>query len=120
MAQLANIPAQNTIHELLRLSKEIRETLRDALTNSESFLIHMPEAFEDDSQPLRPECHHVQPKMSAIIFSAEDMLLKGNKYDQLLYYTGYTGSTCIKRRQVDLGSALNIISKRLLYFWGYR
>jgi len=33
LAQLANIPARITIHELLRLSKEIREALRDALAN---------------------------------------------------------------------------------------
>jgi len=31
LAQLANIPANLTLHELLRLSKEMREALRDAL-----------------------------------------------------------------------------------------
>ena len=36
LAQLANIPARITIHELLRLSKETREALRDALADSES------------------------------------------------------------------------------------
>ena len=34
LAQLANILARITIHELLRLSKEMREALRDALANS--------------------------------------------------------------------------------------
>jgi len=33
LAQLANILARITIHELLRLSKETREALRDALAN---------------------------------------------------------------------------------------
>jgi len=42
LAQLANIPARITIHELLRLSKETREALSDALANSESFLTYMP------------------------------------------------------------------------------
>jgi len=46
------------------------------------------------------------------------MLLKDNKYDRPLYYTGYIGSTCIERIQVDLGSALSIIPKRILYFLG--
>ena len=46
------------------------------------------------------------------------MLLKDNKYDRPLYYTGYIGSTCIERIQVDPGSALSIIPKRLLYFLG--
>jgi len=47
LAQLANISAQITMHKLLRLSKETREALRDALANLESFLIHMQEASED-------------------------------------------------------------------------
>jgi len=97
LAQLANIPARITIHEPLRLWKETREALRDALANSESFLIHMPEAPRDDTQPSCSECHHIQLKVPAIIFTAEDMLLKDNKYDRPLYYTGYFGSPCIER-----------------------
>jgi len=93
LTQLANIPAQITIYELLRLSKETREVLRNALANSESFLIHMSEASEGNSQYLCPECHHVQLKMPAITFTVEDMLLKDNKYDQPLYYTRYIGLT---------------------------
>ena len=85
------------MHVLLRLLKETREVLRDALANSESFLIHMSEASEDDSQPLYPECHHVQLKMPAITFTAEDMPLKDNKHDRPLYFTGYMGLTCIDR-----------------------
>jgi len=81
VAQLANISALITIHELLCLSKETREAIRDALANSESFLIHMPEASENDSQPLCPVCHHVHLKMPAITFTVEDMLPKGNKHD---------------------------------------
>ena len=74
LAQLANIPARITIHELLRLSKETREVLRDALADSESFLIYMPEIPKDDAQSPCPECHHVQSKVPAITFTAEDML----------------------------------------------
>ena len=59
LAQLANIPARIIIHELLRLSKEIREALRDALANSESFLTYMPEIPKDDTQSSCPECHHI-------------------------------------------------------------
>jgi len=78
----------------------------------------MLKIFGDDSQPLCSEFHHVQSKVPAIIFTVKDMLLKDNKYDRLLYYTGYIGSTCIKKIQVDPGSALSIIPKRLLYFYG--
>jgi hypothetical protein len=38
LAQLANIPARITLHELLRLSKETREALNEALAESELFL----------------------------------------------------------------------------------
>ena len=48
LAQLANIPARITIHELIRFSKETREALRDALANSESFLTCMPEVPNDE------------------------------------------------------------------------
>ena len=48
------------------------------------------------------------------------MLLKDNRHDKPLYYAGYIGSTHIERIQVDLGSALTIIPKRLLYFLGIR
>jgi len=118
LAQLSNIPARITIHKLLHDSKETREALRDALANSESFLTHMPETPRDDMQLSCSECHHVQLKVPAITFTAEDMLLKDNKHDRPLYYTGYIGSTCIERVQVDSGSALSIIPKRLLYFLG--
>jgi len=51
LAQLADIPALITIHELLLLSKETKEALRDALANSESFLTHMPETLEMTLNP---------------------------------------------------------------------
>ena len=116
LARLANILARITIHELLRLSKETREALRDALANSKSFLTYMLEIPRVDTQPPCSEYHHVQSKVPAISFTAEDMLLKDNMHDRPLYYTGYIGSTCIERVQIDPGSALSIIPKRLLYF----
>jgi len=60
----------------------------------------------------------VQWQVPSITFTPEDMLLKDNKYNRPLYYTGYIGSICIERIQIDLGSALSIIPKRLLYFLG--
>ena len=80
----------------------------------------MPDASEDNSLTLCPECHHIQPKMPAITFTAEDMFLKDNKHDRPLYYTGYIGSTCIERIQVDSGSALSIIPKGSSTFLEYR
>jgi len=85
-----------TIHELLHLSKETREALRDALANSESFLTHMLEIPRGDTQPSCSECHHVQSKIHATTFTTEDMLLKDNNHDRSLYYIGYIDSTCLK------------------------
>jgi len=78
----------------------------------------MPETPGDDTQPLCSECHHIQSKVPAITFTAEDMLLKDNKHDRPLHYTGYIGSMCIERIEVDPGSILGIIPKRFLYFLG--
>ena len=54
--------------------------------------------------------------MSCITFSPQDMLLKGKPHVRPLYLTGYIGSTCVERVQVDPGSALSIIPRRLLSF----
>jgi len=44
------------------------------------------------------------------------MLNKDNQHDQLLYYTKNIGFSNVERIQVDLGFALSIILRRLLYF----
>ena len=45
----------------------------------------------------------VQSKIPTITFTVEDMLLKDNKHDRPLNYTGYIGSTGIERILVDPG-----------------
>ena len=57
LAQLANISARITLHELLRLSIEIRDTLRDALADSESFLTQMPAIPTNDNMTPWLQCH---------------------------------------------------------------
>ena len=49
---------------------------------------------------------------------SKDMLLKDNRHDRPLYNTRYIRSTHIERIQDNSGSAMSIISKRLLYFLG--
>jgi len=48
LAQLANIPARITPHELLHLSKKMREALKNGLADSKSFLTQVPIATKDD------------------------------------------------------------------------
>jgi len=117
LVQLVNILTRITLHELLYLSKRTKEALRDALADSELFLTQVPTPIKEDGVSC-PQCHLVQQQVPCITFTPKDMLLKDNRHDRLLYYTGYIGSTYIERIQVDLGSALSIIPKRLLYFIG--
>ena len=117
LVQMANIPAHITLHELICLSKKMREALRDVLADSESFLTQIPTPVKEDGASC-PQCHIVQQQVSCITFTPEDILLKDNRHDKPLYYTWYIGSTHIERIQVDMGSALSIIPKRLLYFLG--
>jgi len=115
LVQMANIPAHITLHELICLSKKMREALRDVLADSESFLTQIPTPAKEDGASC-PQCHMVQQQVPYITFTPEDILLKDNRHDRPLYYTWYIGSTHIERIQVDLGSALSIIPKRILYF----
>ena len=59
LAQLANIPARITLYELLLLSKEMREALRDVLADSKSFLTQVPIPTKED-EALCPQCLLVQ------------------------------------------------------------
>ena len=95
----------------------MKEALKDALTDSESFLTQVPTPTKEDGASC-PQCHMIQQQVSCIIFTPKDMLLKDNRHDRSLYYTGYIGFTYIERIQVDPESALSIIPKKLLYFLG--
>ena len=115
LAQLANIPARITLYELLRLSKTTREALREALANSEAFSAHVAEVPTEEGQCS--QCHQTLAEMPCISFSQEDMQVKG-KHDRPLYFTGYIGSSEINRIQVDPGSALSIMPRRVLKHLG--
>ena len=76
MAQLVNILACITLHELLRISKKMREALRDVLADSESFLTQVPSISTDDNGTPYPQCHLVSQQVSCITFTLEDILLR--------------------------------------------
>ena len=114
--QLVNISARITLHELLHLSKEMREALKDALDDSELFHAQVPLISVDDGGAPCLQCHMVQQQTPCIPFTHGDMLLKNNRHDRPLYYTGYIGSTYIEVIQVDQGSAVNIIPRDFSIF----
>ena len=120
LTQLANIPARITLHELLRLSKETREALREALAQPEALMAHLPPALTqaEEEKVLCAQCHIGMDHVPSITFTNEDMLLKDNKHDRPLYHTGYIGSACIESIQVDPGSVLSIVPRRVMHFLG--
>jgi len=117
LTKLANIPARITLHELLRLSKEAREVLRDTLADSESFLtevhvvpmimgLHVPNVIWCSNM-----CHPL-PSLPRTCFSKIINLI------DLCTILGILALHALKGSKVDPGSALSIIPKRLLYFLG--
>jgi hypothetical protein len=77
MAQLANIPARITLHELLRLSKPTRDALQEALADAEAFSIHFPISKENKEDKQCPRCCLTSEEMLAITFTPDDMQIKG-------------------------------------------
>lgn len=51
--------------------------------------------------------------MARTAFTPKDMQVRG-KHGRHLYFTGYIGSMKVERIQVDLGTALSIIPRRLI------
>src|SRR3954469_5196269 len=107
--QLANIPARITLYELLRLSTSTREALREALADVEVFVTQLPigPAIEE------PHSLSVSCVPTDIVFTPEDMQVQ-SRHAHPLYFTGYIGSTEITRIQVDPGSALSIMPRRVM------
>lgn len=52
--QLANILARITLYKFLRLSRSTRESLREALANSEAFIAHVPAPKEQEGEECPP------------------------------------------------------------------
>ena len=85
-------PARITFYKLLRLSKSIRNALREVLANADAFITQIPATCEkkDDSH-----CHYTSKQLLCITFTLEDMQVK-RKHDIALYFTGYTGSSEVR------------------------
>ena len=109
MAQLADIPARITLYELLRLSKSIRDGLREALADVEAFMARIPVEPEKDEE----NCLHVSQHVPCITFTADDIQVR-EKLDRPLYFTGYIGSSEVSRIQVNPGSVLSILPCRVM------
>ena len=66
LAQLDNIPTRITLYELLRLSKSIRDALREVLADAEIFLTQIATICEEEDDN---HCHHTSKQFSCITFT---------------------------------------------------
>ena len=108
-AQLANILDRITLYELLRLFKSTKEALREALTDTEAFIAQIPAGREEED-----DRHYLQTfNPFPITLTPDDMQIKG-EHDISLYYIGYFGLSEVSCIQVDLGSVLSIMPRRVM------
>lgn len=91
------------LNELLKLSRNTREALREAIAVAEVFETHV----ESKQVPNDPESLQIFSNFAYIFFTPKDIQVRG-KHDRLLYFTGYIGSMN-DHIQVDPGSALGIM-----------
>ena len=99
-----------TLYELLRLSKSTREALADA----EVFMTKIPSELQDEN---KEDCLYASQNAPYITLMPDDMQVKG-KHDRAMYFTGYIGSSKLSCIQVDLGSALSIMPRRVMQLLG--
>jgi len=62
-------------------------------------------------------CQHTSKQFFCITFTPEDTQVKG-KHDRPLYYTRYIRLSEVSRIQVDLGSALSTMPRRVMQYLG--
>jgi len=91
----------------------MREALREALADSESFIAQILAGRKEEDE----HCLQTSKCFSCITFTPEDVQIKG-KHDRPLYYTGYIGPSEVSRIQVDPGSALSIMPRRVMQHLG--
>jgi len=94
----------------MRLSKSTREALREALADIEAFIAWIPVKPEEEDEE---NYLHVSQYIPCITFTPNDMQVK-RKYDRPLYFTWYIGSSEVSCIQVDSGSALSIMPRRVM------
>jgi len=114
LAQLANIPARITLYELLRLPKSIRQALREVLTDAEVFMAQIPAGQQEEDEE---DYLHASQNAPCITFTPDNMQVKV-KHNRPLYFTGYIRSSKVSRIQVDSGSALSIMPRRVMQHLG--
>jgi len=71
----------------------------------------------EPQEESKEDCLYASQNAPYITFTPDDMQVKG-KHDRPLYFTGYIGSSEVSRIQVDPGSALSIMPRRVMQHLG--
>ncbi|XP_028549412.1 uncharacterized protein LOC114579342 [Dendrobium catenatum] len=106
LSHLRKIPAQLSIYDALVMSKDLRETLIQALKDPERYKAYFAERSLTEVLQARNE--------PFITFSEEDMMLGTADHNRPLYVTAKNDKLIISRILIDLGSSVNLISLKAL------
>ncbi|PKU60040.1 hypothetical protein MA16_Dca028377 [Dendrobium catenatum] len=106
LSHLRKIPAQLSIYDALVMSKDLRETLIQALKDPERYEAYFAERSLTEVLQARNE--------PFITFSEEDMMLGTADHNRPLYVTAESDKLIISRILIDPGSSINLISFKAL------
>jgi len=84
--------------------------MRESLADAEVFMTQLPAKPQGEDEK---DCLHISQHAPCITFTSDDMQVKGN-HDRPMYFIGYIGSSEVSPIQVDLGSALSIMPRRVI------
>jgi len=97
--------------ETIKVNKRSSE---ESPSDAEVFMAQIPAGPQEEDEE---DCLYASQNASCITFTSDDMQVKG-KHDRPLYFTGYIGSSEVSRIQVDPGSALSIMPRRVMQHLG--
>lgn len=81
------------------------------------FLAQISELIENEEE-ICTASHQTSKKIFCITFILEDIQVKNNKHYRPLYYKGYIGLIVIDWIQIDHGSTLSIMPRKILWYFG--
>lgn len=101
LAHVKRIPTLLSVYDALQMSRELRKSLIEVLSN--------PEDYQDNmGLPDRVVC------LATISFTDEEKYAEIDGHNRPIYISGIFANKLLSRVMVDNGSAVNIISLRTL------
>ena len=111
LAHLKRIPATMSVYDALKMSRELRGALIEALMS--------PDMYKEDVAEISvatSEC--CATCNSCITFGEEEILIGKEVHNRPLYVTGLVGNTTMNRILLDPGSTVNVLPLKTLHMMG--